>query len=380
MTPTLIITNDFPPTVGGIETFVAEVCRLLDDDVIVLTRHTPGWQEFDRRAGFPVIRSGRLLLPTTAVGRRAAELVGRHKINSVVFGAMAPLALLAPTLRAAGARSLLAISHGHECWWATLPGSRRLLRRMADEVDHVSYISDYTRRRIGPVLSPGAQQRMVRISPPVDAVRFGPPGALQPAVRHGRPRRVLAVGRMVRQKGFDTLLRAWRLLRARSGPDDHAELVLVGDGPQGPALRQLAVRLQIATTVRFTGRQDRDAVAALLRTADVFALPVRTRLGGLYPEGFGLAFAEAAASGVPVVVGRSGGAPETVIDGETGYVVDAGDPEQLADRIGQLLTHPGTAAAMGRAGRDFVRTRYGTETARDTIRSALALSDSGDIG
>ncbi|HEY9289942.1 MAG TPA: glycosyltransferase family 4 protein [Microlunatus sp.] len=373
MPPTLIITNDFPPTIGGIEGFVSDVCGLLDDDVIVLTRRTRGWQDHDQQLEFPVIRHGSLMLPQPRIARLAAKLIKDHEIKSVIFGAMAPLALLAPAVREAGADRLLAISHGHETWWAGLPGSRTLLRRMGDAVDHVSTISRYTSGRIAPALSPAARVRMITLSPPVDLELFrpAPAGSVQD---HDRPR-CIAVGRMVRQKGFDVLLRAWRQVIDRTPALATPELVLVGDGPQASALRRLAARLRLAGSVRFTGPLPRREVAELLRTGRLFALPVRTRLAGLNPEGLGLVFAEAAASGLPVIVGRSGGAPETVRDTETGYLVDPDDHHALADRITELLADPDRAARMGAAGRRHVAERYGADRARRTVRAALQLDD-----
>lgn len=369
MAPTMIITNDFPPTVGGIEGFVADICELLDHDVIVLTRHTDGCADHDRQLPYPVIRKTRLLLPTPEVASAAAGLVRAYDVTRVIFGAMAPLALLAPGLRDVGVRQLLAISHGHESWWATLPGASALLRRMADAVDHVSTISDYTRSRIAPALSPTARAAMIRIAPPIDTNRF------RPADDHrhvGRPT-VIAAGRMVQQKGFDVLLRAWALRNVDHGVDHGAELLLVGDGPRSTGLRRLARQLRVGESVRFTGRVPRDRMPELLRRATVFALPVRSRLAGLNPEGLGLGFLEAAATGLPVIVGRSGGAPETVLDGRTGYVVDPDDPQALADRIDELLADPAKAAEMGAAGRTFVGDRYGCHVARATLRAALAL-------
>jgi len=374
MVSTMIITNDFPPTVGGIEGFIADVCDLLDHDVLVLTRRTPGWQDHDRELDFPVVRTGQLLLPTPRVADVAAGLLGEYGIRRVIFGAMAPLALLGPRLRTVGAVELLAISHGHESWWATLPGSSALLRRMGDAVDHVSTISDYTRARIAPALSASARERMIRIAPPIDTDRFRPihdhPGRDHPGHDHraGRPI-VIAVGRMVAQKGFDVLLQAWALREA----DRAAELLLVGDGPDQRRLRRLSRRLGLEDSVRFAGRVPRRTVPGLLQQAAIFALPVRTRLAGLNPEGLGLGFLEAAAAGLPVIAGRSGGAPETVIDGSTGYVVDPHDPQALADRIDALLSDPARAVRMGAAGRDFVRERFGSDIARATLRAALRL-------
>lgn len=365
MVSTMIITNDFPPTVGGIEGFVADICRLLDHDVIVFTRRTSGWAGHDQHLPYPVIRKGNLLLPTPEIGRVAVRLVREYGVTRVIFGAMAPLALLAPKLRAAGVRRMLAVSHGHETWWASLPGAAAALRRMGDGVDHVSTISDYTRSRIAPALSSATTEHMIRLAPPIDLERFRPADD-----DHRQPRPVVvAVGRMVRQKGFDVLLRAWALRTV----DHDAELLLVGDGPRSAALRRLAGLLGVRESVHFAGKVPRDRIPDLLRSASVFALPVRTRLAGLNPEGLGLGFLEAAASGLPVIVGRSGGAPETVIDGTTGYVVDPDDLHELASRIDGLLADPTTAAAMGAAGRDFVRDRYGSDIARGTLRCALDL-------
>lgn len=373
MAPTMIITNDFPPTIGGIEGFVADLCALLDGDVVVLTRHTDGWRDHDQRLSYPVIRKGRLLLPTPDVGSEAIRLIKAYDISRVIFGAMAPLALLAPRLRAAGVRDLLAISHGHETWWATLPATSALLRRMGDAVDHVSTISDYTSSGIAPALSPAARAQMLRITPPIDTDRFRPTDRSGDHERSARST-VIAVGRMVRQKGFDVLLEAWALRRNDHHSADHEEaLVLVGDGPRRSQLQRLCRRLGLESSVRFTGRVPRDQVPGLLQQADVFALPVRTRLAGLNPEGLGLGFLEAAATGLPVIVGRSGGAPETVLDHQTGYIVEPDDPQALAERMDRLLADPVRAAAMGRAGRDYVVGRYGCGSVRATLRRALGL-------
>jgi phosphatidylinositol alpha-1,6-mannosyltransferase len=149
-------------------------------------------------------------------------------------------------------------------------------------------------------------------------------------------------------------------------------MVLVGDGPERSRLERQARRAQL-TNVAFTGALDPAGVLTELQQADVFALPVRTRLGGLDPEGLGLAALEAAACQLPVVVGRSGGAPETVRHGHTGYVIDPDDPYELAIRLADLLAEPEHARALGAAGRVFVAERYGAEHARRVLRTALDL-------
>jgi phosphatidylinositol alpha-1,6-mannosyltransferase len=296
----------------------------------------------------------------------------------VLFGAAAPLALLAPTLRAAGADRIVALTHGHETWWATLPGSRTLLRRIGDEVDVLTTISDYVTERIASALSPAGRAKLVRLPPPVDLDVFHP--RLPPATSGARTttdvdsgtKRVVGVGRMVRRKGFDTLLEAWAVLgRGRPAPAG-PELVLVGDGPERRRLERQARRAGLRG-VTFTGALDPAGVLAQLHRADVFALPIRTRLGGLDSEGLGLAALEASACGLPIVVGRSGGAPETVQPGRTGHVVDPDDPYELATRLADLLADPDRARELGAAGRVFVADRYGADRARRVLRAALGL-------
>lgn len=372
MATTLVISNDFPPRIGGIESFVQDVCAALDRDVVVYTSGPPGAEVGDQARGFPVVRDGALLLPTPRVRHRAVALLQDHGCTRVVFGAAAPLGLLAPALRAAGATRILGITHGHETWWAAVPGARQLLRRIGDGCDQLSTISDYTTRRIVPALSRSAGGRVLRLAPPVDTSTFRPavPAAAQPG-------RCVAVGRFVAQKGFTTLLRAWSsVLDQRRGHLDGTELVLVGDGPQRRQLVALADNLRLGGSVRFTGALPRAGVIEELQQAQVFALPVRTRLAGLNAEGLGLAALEAAACGLPVVVGRSGGAVETVQPGRTGFVVDPRDVGELAGRIVELLDDPARAAAMGNRGRAQVVGRFGHERMRATLRTALDLDSS----
>lgn len=372
---TLVITNDFPPRIGGIESFVAEVCDVLDSDVVVYTSAAPGADRYDATRPYPVVRDPGPLLPGPRAARRAAALVRATGARRVLFGAAAPLALLTPGLRRAGASRVVALTHGHEVWWAGVPGARSALRRIGDNVDHLTTISQFTADRIAPVLSASARSRLRRLPPPVDVTTFTP-GPGRPSARTRGPRAV-AVGRLVAQKGFGTLLVAWRrvidLWPAGMIPP---ELVVVGDGPQRVRLTRLAHTLQLGDTLTWTGALPRLEVVGWLQRCDVFALPVRTRLGGLNPEGLGLAALEAAACGLPVVVGDSGGAPETVRHGQTGYVVSPDRSGALADRITYLLRNPNVARQMGSQGRDFVVHTWGRDAASTTLRSILGLDPS----
>lgn len=361
---TLVITNDFPPRLGGIENFVAQVCTMLDNDVVVLTSDEPGGAAHDALLPYEVIRRGRVLLPTRRTGALVTQLIKDRQITRVLFGAAAPLGLLAPTVRASGAEHVLALSHGHEVWWSMLPPSRRLLRRIAGSVDHLGHISDFTGDRLRRALPRADHEKLIRIPPPVDLDAFVPSD-------HHDAGLVVAAGRFVSRKGFYVLLDVWpRVIEDLSAQPITPRLELVGDGPERRRLERAASRLE---SVQVRPPVDHDQMPALLSRAAVFALPVRTRLGGLDPEGLGMVSAEAAACGVPVLVGHSGGAPETVDDGRSGWVIDAADRDLWRLRLVQLLSDPSRATAMGRAGRVLVSRRFGTHLVDRAIRAGLGL-------
>ncbi|MDR3033670.1 MAG: glycosyltransferase, partial [Kitasatospora sp.] len=157
MSRILVVTNDYPPRQGGIETFVhAMVRRFPADRVVVYTSRTSDAARFDAAQPFPVVRDrARMLLPTPRATARAVDLARRYDCDSVWFGAAAPLALMAPALRRrAGICRIVATTHGHEVWWARTPGARRLLRRIGRHVDALTYLGDYTARRLAAALHP----------------------------------------------------------------------------------------------------------------------------------------------------------------------------------------------------------------------------------
>lgn len=168
----LVVTNDFPPRQGGIETFVRALCDELPDPV-VFTSHTSADKSYDRTLDFPVIRDRTsMLLPTPRVTRRAVQLLHEYDADRVLFGAAAPLGLMGPALRQAGAQRIVALSHGHETWWASLPATRQALRRIGDSADAVTTVSAWCEQRIARALSPKAT--IERLTPGVDTARFFP--------------------------------------------------------------------------------------------------------------------------------------------------------------------------------------------------------------
>ena len=350
MSRVLFVTNDFPPRRGGIESFVLALCeRMPADEVVVYTASMPGDTEYDAALPFPVYRDpSSMLLPTPAVGRRAARVMRDHGCDRVVFGASAPLGLLAPRLRRLGAKRIVALTHGHEVWWAKVPIARQLLRRIGDSVDVMTYVSEWCRDRIAPALSPEAEARMMRLSPGVETTRFYPGcGGAEVRQRLGIPADapvVVCTARMVKRKGQDTLVKAWPSV-LRSVP--HAQLLLVGDGPDRSRVEKLARSLGVCGSVIFAGGVPWDEAPAFTDAGDVFAMPCRTRLLGLEPEAFGIVFLEAQACGLPVLIGDSGGASETLGD-ENGVVVQPANIRAVGEGVVELLQRAGNAAARQR--------------------------------
>ena len=376
MTKVLIVTNDFPPRSGGIQSFVhALAARLPADDVVV---YAPGWDgaaQFDRTQPFAVARHpGTLMLPVPSVAARACALLTEHGCDTVLFGAAAPLGLLAPRLRKAGAERIVALTHGHEAGWAALPGARSLLRRIGDEVDVLTYLAEYFRMRLARVLSPEATSRMVRLAPGVDPASFRP-GAGGARIRQqlgitpGRPV-VLCVSRMVPRKGQDTLIRTWPRIRTESAVDPL--LLLVGDGPYRPDLDRLVARCGVSDSVVFTGPVRWEDLPAYYDAGNIFAMPCRTRRAGLDVEGLGIVYLEASATGLPVIGGDSGGAPDAILDGETGYVVPGRSIDALAGKLIQLLADPAGAAAMGDKGQAWIEREWTWDLVSVRLRHILS--------
>lgn len=357
----LLLTNDFPPRRGGIQSYLENlVDELVAGGQHTLTVYAPKWKgapEYDIRAaesGYQVVRHPTtLMLPEPTVALRMRALIKEHDIDTVWFGAAAPLALLAPLAREAGATRVIASTHGHEVGWSMLPVARNALRHIGNNTDAVTFVSHYTRNRFAAAF--GRQAALEYLAPGVDVDRFVPDEVARAKLRAryqlGRRPVIVCLSRLVPRKGQDMLIRALPEIRRRiSG----AVLVIVGNGPYREDLEKLAHRCDVADDVVFTGGVPGDELAAHHAMADVFAMPCRTRGNGLDVEGLGIVFLEASSCGVPVVAGNSGGAPETVIEGKTGHVVDGRDVAAIATAIGDVLADPARAAEMGAAGRQWV--------------------------
>ncbi|GAA1800610.1 glycosyltransferase family 4 protein [Luedemannella flava] len=370
---TLLITNDFPPRPGGIQQFVHHLAvRQPSGSLVAYASTWRGAAEHDASLPFPVIREETgVLLPTRRVARRVAALAREYGCERVWFGAAAPLGLLADGLRGrAGVSRVVALTHGHEIGWAALPGARGLLKRIARGADVVTYLTEYQRSRLDRAV--GSLTSLERLAPGVDTVAYSPSvsGDLVRTEHDlvGRPV-VVCVSRLVPRKGQDTLIKALPAIRRRV-PD--AALLIVSGGPYRPSLERLARETGVAEHVRFTGSVPWARLPEYYAAGDVFAMPCRTRMGGLDVEGLGIVYLEASATGLPVVAGDSGGAPDAVREGETGFVAPGRDVAAVADRIATLLADPALAKRLGAEGRAWVEQEWGWDHQAARLTALLA--------
>ena len=298
----------------------------------------------------------KILLPTPRAVRNIRGVIKEFNCEIAWFGAAAPLALMAQKLKKYGIKRTVAITHGHEVWWGKLPFFRRAMRSMGDGCDVVTYLGSYTRDAIERSL--GEHPKLVQIAPGIalDVFTPGPkPADLVERYRIKNVPTILCVGRLVKRKGQDKLIKALPEIKDEF---PNVRLLLVGEGPLRKKLSKLVKKLQLEDNVIFTGRVSYEELPKYFRVGDIFAMPARTRNFGLEVEGLGIVYLEASATGLPVIVGSSGGAPDALIQGETGYVVDGRNVEEIARQISYLIRDPESAKRLGAKGRDWIESNW----------------------
>lgn len=355
----LFVTNDFGPRAGGIETFIIGlVQRMPRAQTVVYTSSQGDTGQYDATwlsdYGVEVIRDrAKILLPTPRISRAVAKVVKSHGIHVVAFGAAAPLAIMAPSLRKAGAKRIIALTHGHEVWWSKLFPFSLAMRRIGSSTDALTYLGEYTRCAISRSLTPTAANAMVKIAPGIDTEHFAPTNSqmLRESLGLNQKKIIVSVGRLVQRKGQDRLIESMREI-IKDVPDAH--LVLIGEGPYRKHLTDLVDKYNLGDCVTFIGRIQYADLPRYICLGNIFAMPSRSRFHGLEVEGLGIVYLEASACGLPVIAGTSGGAPDAVIEGVTGVVVDGLDSGAIANAVIDLLDNPERARAMGAAGREWI--------------------------
>jgi phosphatidylinositol alpha-1,6-mannosyltransferase len=357
--PVLFITNDFGPRAGGIETFVIGLIeRRSFGQTIVYTSAQNGSEEYDKAwktdYGVTVIRDrAKILLPTPRVARNLSRIIKESNIQVAAFGAAAPLGLLSASIKRAGIRKTVALTHGHEVWWAKVFPFNLAMRHIGSSIDSLTFLGEFTERAISKALSKSAAQQMVKIAPGIDVDHFCPQDAseLRRELKLENRRVIVSVGRLVHRKGQDHLIQALPQI-LKSVPDAH--ILMVGQGPYLSHLKKLVARHNLNEHVSFIGRIQYAQLPQYICAGDVFAMPSRSRFFGLEVEGLGIVYLEASACGLPVIAGSSGGAPDAVLDGVTGFVVDGENKHEIAAAAIKLLNDGDKAQAIGLAGREWI--------------------------
>ena len=356
----ICITNDFGPRAGGIETFVMGLIeRLPQGSVTVYTSQQGDTSVYDQnwfdQLGVKVIRDkSKILLPTPRVARAVKRLIAKERIEVVFFGAAAPLAVMAKGLRKSGARKIVSLTHGHEVWWAKIWPFKWAIRFIGNHVDHLTYLGDFTRTEISRSLSASAVSAMVKIAPGIDTDHFTPQSSgaeLRKSLGLANKKVIVCVGRLVHRKGQDSLISALpKILQHHSD----AHVLLIGTGPYQKHLEDLAKKFSVQDSITFIGRIQYADLPRYISVGDIFAMPSRSRLAGLEVEGLGIVYLEASACGLPIIAGKSGGAPDAVLEGVTGITVDGRDPAEIARAVNTLFEDPIRAKEMGQRGREWI--------------------------
>ena len=357
--PVLFVTNDFGPRAGGIETFVIGLIeRRPFGQTIVYTSAQIGSEEYDRawktEFGVTVIRDrSKILLPTPRVARNLARIIKDSDIQVAAFGAAAPLGLLSTSMKRAGIRKTVALTHGHEVWWAKVFPFNLAMRRIGSSIDSLTYLGEFTQRAIARSLSKASAEKMVKIAPGIDVEHFSPQDStqLRRDLKLDDKRVIVSVGRLVHRKGQDHLIQSLPEI-LRSVPNAH--VLMVGQGPYLSHLKKLVEELNVVDHVSFIGRIQYAQLPQYICAGDIFAMPSRSRFFGLEVEGLGIVYLEASACGLPVIAGSSGGAPDAVVDGVTGIVVDGESDTAIAQAAIKLLKDLDGAKTMGLAGREWI--------------------------
>jgi phosphatidylinositol alpha-1,6-mannosyltransferase len=372
----LFVTNDFGPRAGGIESFINGIIERLPYGLTTVYTSSQGdTRDYDemwlRDYGVHVIRDRtKILLPTPRVSRRISQLIKNQGIEIVAFGAAAPLALLAAACRRAGVQRIVALTHGHEVWWAKLFPFSLAIRRIGKTTDALTYLGGFTQKAISQALTPQATAAMVKIAPGIDTDHFAPIDSnwLKDSLDLKGKKVIVSVGRLVHRKGQDFLIEAMSTI-IREVPDAH--LLLIGEGPYRDKLQKLVDEFALNESVTFIGRIQYGELPQYICVGDVFAMPSRSRFRGLEVEGLGIVYLEASSCGLPVIAGSSGGAPDAVIEGVTGVVVDGLDSAAIAVAAIEMLQNPDKSVAMGAAGREWIIEKWRWQIWVDEFKALL---------
>jgi phosphatidylinositol alpha-1,6-mannosyltransferase len=370
----LLVTNDFPPKIGGIQSLLWEWWRRLPhDSFAVLTSPYRGAEAFDRAQDFLIRRVPEpVLLPHPLMVKRVNDMAREVGAELVVIDPAVPLGIIGPSLKL----PYDVVLHGAEVTVpGRLPGAQQVLGRVLRRARHVvaggAYPAGEAERAAGRALP------ITVVTPGVDTERFRPLGddeRLRAREEFDLPadaELIVAISRMVPRKGFDTAIRAVAELAGRR---PRVMLAVSGSGRDEPRLRSLAAELD--APVRFLGRVTNEQLPRLYGCADLYTMLCRNRWAGLEQEGFGIVFLEAAACGVPQVAGHSGGAADALVDGVTGILVrHPSSVDSVVDAFELLLSDPDLRRRMGAESRRRAEQEFSYDLLSARLGAALGVAD-----
>jgi phosphatidylinositol alpha-1,6-mannosyltransferase len=363
------VTNDFPPKIGGIESYLTNLCTgFFPSDVAVVAPGRPGWEKVDEALPYQVFRlKGGYQRGSRRVFRAVLDAAHAFQADVVHFLAALPLGRLGSRLRQATGLPYTVIAHGtgEILLPSRLPLAKRALRRVLTDADLVFPVSEFTEKAVKQITD--GRATTVVVPPSVDVNRFSlDVSGATVRERHelGGAFVVLFVSRLVKRKGADILIRA-------IGEDTDAVAVIAGAGSDRASLERLAREVRASDRVVFAGLVPDDELPGYYSASDCFCMPCTSRLGGLDTEGFGVVYLEAQASGLPCIAGRCGGSAEAVLHGETGVVLDDPTPHSVHRAIEVFAGDPALTARVGAAGRLRMEQEFAPEVAAGRIEEAL---------
>lgn len=392
--PHLLVTNDFPPKIGGIQSYLWELWRRLPaGQASVYTTPYAGTADFDAVTALPIVRSrSKVLLPTAGVARKVLELAERSGASIAVLDPAVPLGMIGPGLADAGLPYAVVL-HGAEVTVpGRLPGVKQVLGRVLERASLVIAAGGYPLAEAERCV--GRSLNAIVIPPGVDTTAFRPLDSPEERnairTRLGLPTTdmgdvIVCASRLVPRKGFDTVFLAASAVAQRRAAGAAISnkvirpltVVVAGAGRDRGRLERIAHRVMTTDAatdidIKFLGRVSDDDLRALHRSGDVFAMLCRNRWGGLEQEGFGIVFVEAASSGTPQLAGRSGGSHEAVVDGETGFVVTATSISEASIALMKLLEDAPLRDRFGAAGRQRCVDELSYDVLAGRLGTALA--------
>lgn len=351
----LVVTNDFPPKVGGIESYVRGLCAgVAPEDVVVIAPARPGHEAVDRSLPYTVLRlRGQYMRASGRVAKAVTETVRTHGVEAVHFAHALPLGRLGSRVRKSAGVPVTIFTYGSEILVpGRMPFVRRALRKVLTEADLVFAASHFTERALRGLTRDRA--RVAVLHPTVDVERFSLAVSGTPVrERYGLGGRfvVLFVSRLVKRKGAEILARALAEV-------PEAVALIVGSGPEDASVRRTVSELGLSERVILAGPASEEELPSYYAAADVFCMPCTDRYGGADTEGFGIVYLEAAASGLPCIAGVCGGSVEAVEDGVTGALLSDPAPGDVARELRRLVRDEGLRMKLGAAGRERAVTRF----------------------